>query len=494
MTTSPTRGSYWPTVLLAIMALCLGQINFTALDLLNPTIAQNLGVSPTDASWVSLLGNAALPLGYLVSADLTRRLAARRLVLGALILFVVSSLGCALAQNLPALIAAYIAQSFASGLLSLAIIVPLLTGFPPRRMPMSITVLVLGLFGASTLGPVVGGLVEQTGTWRLLFAVNALLGLVIMPLAWATVPEQPAPNPHARMDGVALLLAFIGVLLIFIGIGQLPWHNWGTPQVAVPVVLGAVVLVALFAVEWMQSDPLLTVRSLWRPRPVGATVLSCVAAIGYGGMFSLLPQFLEQVRGLGAQDAGGLLWPTFVGAVVGAGLAGAIFTKARWVSVLALGGLLLLAVAAWLLTRLTAFTGDGSIMQTAAILGLGASISLVPALLVAALTAPVQVVGRALAFLTLLRFTLQASAGPVLTHFIETRRTIHFAHLAEQRGFNLLASTHSGQAGVQGQAVKTSIQVLMNHGLVLGMNDAAALLLLILVLGAALAVLILLME
>ena len=186
-TTPPSGGNYWLTVLLVVIAMCPGQINSAALGQLTPTIAQSLGVSPTDVTWVTLLGNAATPLGYLIAADLTQRFVARRLALVALGLLVVGSLGCALAPNLSVLLAAHIAQSFAAGLLLVTIVAPLLTGFPASRMPLSIAILVLGLFGAGTLGPLLGGLVERMETWRLLFAVNAFLSLVAIPLALAVL-------------------------------------------------------------------------------------------------------------------------------------------------------------------------------------------------------------------------------------------------------------------------------------------------------------------
>jgi hypothetical protein len=115
--------------------------------------------------------------------------------------------------------------------------------------------------------------------------------------------------------------------------------------------------------------------------------VSWVGAIGYGGLFGLLPQFLEQIRGLGAQDTGLLLWPAAVAAVAGAGLVGVLFAT-RWITALGLSGLLLLDAGAWLLTRLSAPTGDGRVMLVAFVLGLGASVSVAPGMFVAALRLP----------------------------------------------------------------------------------------------------------
>jgi MFS family permease len=220
--TQPTRSAgYWPAVALILLALCPGLINSTALGLLSPTIASDLGASPTDVSWVGLLGNAAYPLGALLAADLTQRFDRRRLFLTGLGLFAASSLACAAAPALSVLIVARILQGFAAGLLAIVAIPPLLLGFPTSRLPTSSAMLVMGLFGAATLGPVVGGLVEQTATWRALFALNGLLGLLAVPLARAVVAPRAAPNPRLRLDVAALIMAVSGIALLFYGIGEL---------------------------------------------------------------------------------------------------------------------------------------------------------------------------------------------------------------------------------------------------------------------------------
>ena len=111
----------------------------------------------------------------------------------------------------------------------------------------------------------------------------------------------------------------------------------------------------------------------------------------------------------------------------------------------------------------------------------------------ATLSVPAQVLSSTLALITVLRYAFQTAVGPALTNFIATQRDIHYAHLTWQLGFNLLSGMPSGQTVTQAQAANASIHKLMSQGFGLGMNDAAGLLLLIVVLGTALAVLLLLM-
>jgi MFS family permease len=331
MSTSSSHNQYWRYVVLVLVALCPGQVNFTALESLNPTISQSLGVSANEASWAGLLGNAALPLGYLFALYLIERVPLRRLNVLALALVTTSSTVCALAPNIQLLVAGRIVQGFCFGALSLSIIPPLIKpgNFPTRTLPISIAALVVGLFGASTTGPIIGGIVEQAGAWRVLFTANALLALTALVLAWAVVADEPAPNPHAPFPALPLLLAGVGVMSLFIGIGHLGtdvvWHNWGSPEVDVPVAIGASALLLLIIIEWIRPS-LLTLRFLTRPMPFTGATLCCLATIGYAGLLTLLPTFLQEIREMGSRDAGLLLWPITAGALVGAVLAGAAYT------------------------------------------------------------------------------------------------------------------------------------------------------------------------
>jgi predicted MFS family arabinose efflux permease len=100
------------------------------------------------------------------------------------------------------------------------------------------------------------------------------------------------------------------------------------------VVIGASALLLLIITEWIRPS-LLTLRFLTRPMPLSGATLCCLATIGYAGLLTLLPTFLEEIREMSSRDAGLLLWPITAGALVGAVLAGATYTKPKFVILLA---------------------------------------------------------------------------------------------------------------------------------------------------------------
>lgn len=478
--------AYWPTVLFVVLATFPGLINSTALGLVAPTIAADLGASPTDVSWVTLWGNAALALGALFAADLGQRVELRRLNLMVLGLFVAGSLVGAGAPTLPLLVLGRMGQGFASGALLVVALPPLVAGFPPRRLRSTAVVVSLCLFGAATAGPPISGVVEQAGAWRLLFAVSAAFGLLAALLARNVLPARPAPNPRLRRDLPAFALAVLGVGLAFYGVGELGWKDWGAAEVDLPLALGVLALLLFLAVEALQREALTPVRLLARPVPLMGAVFAVVGGATFTGSVGPLSLFLLRVRGLGARDTGALLWPAFALCVVASVLFAATFGR-RALPLVLLGGLACLGVAVWTLAGLTATTGDSTILLIAAGLGLGAGLTAAPGIILATLSLPPALAGRAIAVLALIRLVATYIVATPLTHAVGTNATVHYADLATQVGTNnalftgqlarlvvILEGRGVPPVQAQAQAASTLVGMIQRQALVLGLRDVFA--------------------
>ncbi len=428
------RGAYWPTLIVSLMALSPGFILSSALGLLKPTIAESLGTSPGSILWVSIFSNAALALGAVLAADLAQRFRNRPLFVSYQSMFIVGSLIGFLAPNMVALILGHTLQGLATGLLLVAALPPLVTGFPAFRLKTTIPAVVVGLFGAVTAGPLVGGYVAITGAWRLLFLATAIIGVATLVLALLSLAEKAPLNPGARIDASALLLSAGGAGLSFVGVGALMGFGAGSPLFYVTASLGLIMLVALVILEGARSEALMPVRPLTTTFPVMGILAAIISGAAFTGLMELTLLFLERVRGLEAPASGFLFWPELVMGIVGAVIVGFVLTS-RWVLTMPLFGMISLSLAAWGLTGITSQTGDARILVIAAALGLGASLTVTPGLLMAALSVPSMLVGRAIALVELLRLASAYTVGPVL---------VYIARLYGSGGESLLTGLHVG--------------------------------------------------
>ncbi|HWE63628.1 MAG TPA: MFS transporter [Chloroflexota bacterium] len=480
----PTQqgGSYWPTVALVLLATCPGLINGTGLSLATLSIAGDLKVAPVDVSWVSIMGNAGLGIGTVLAADLTQRVGSRRLLLWCLAIFTISSVVAALSPSLSVLVAARVVQGLSSGLLLITAVPPLVTGFPPGRIGSTFTVLIMAFFGVATAGPLVGGVIQQHDLWRWLFVINALFGVLSIVLTPILVTNRPAPNPQLRIDAPALLLAIAGPLLAFFGCAQLGWHGWGDWQVFVPLAIGIAMLILLLVVEVLQEEPLMPVRLLGRPIAVAGIVTAIVAGTVFTGTLGIVPIYLERVRDLSPQASGLLFWPGLLAATVAAILIGRTVGR-RWQPLLILAGMLCLGIGALALSDLGVSSSDGHVQVLIALLGLGAGLTVAPAMFLAAFSVPPAVVGRALAMVSLVRLAVGFVAAVPLTHAVNTNAQSAFTRLSTTVNANpsllkarlapyISRSLHAGatQAQAKLRATQSLIADLQHQALLSGLT------------------------
>ena len=413
------RGSYWPTVVISLLALSPDFILSSSLGLLRPTVAQSLGAQPGLVFWASILSNAALALGAVLAADLAQRFRNRTLFFTYEVIFIAGSALGTFAPSVTFLILGHTIQGLSTGLLLVAALPPLVTGFPVERLKTTIPAVVIGLFGAVTAGPLVGGFIARSGAWRLLFGATLVMGVLTMALALIALAEKEALNPGARIDVTAILLSISGTGLVFFGVGQLMRSGWGSPIFYVPLAAGLLLLVALIVLERFRDEALMPVGPLTTTFPVMGILAAIISGAAFTGLLELTIQFLEKVRGLDAWSTGLLFWPTLAAGIVGALIVGAVLTT-RWVLTLPLFGMTALAVAALLLTGVTSGTGNGWILLISGALGLGASLTVTPGLLMAALSVRPMLVGRAIALVELLRLASAYAVGPVLIYFAQS--------------------------------------------------------------------------
>lgn len=431
---SSLRGSYWPTLAISLMALSPDFILSSALGLLRPTIAESLNASPGSILWASILSNAALALGAVLAADLAQRFSNRPLFMTYQSMFIAGSLVGFLAPNSILLVLGHALQGLSTGLLLVAALPPLVTGFPAFRLKTTIPAVVIGLFGAVTAGPIVGAYIADTGAWRMLFLATVAVGVATLVLAFVTLAEKGPLNPGAPVDVSALLLSAGGVGFAFLGVGELARAGAGSPTFYVPVTVGILMLITLVVLEGTRDGPLMPVGPLTTTFPVMGIIAAIISGAAFTGLLELTLLFLEKVQGLDATAAGYLFWPEPVMGIVGAIVVGLVLTT-RWVLTMPLVGMISLSLAAWGLTGITASSGDARILAVAAALGLGASLTVTPGLLMAALSVPPMLVGRAIALVELLRLVSAYTVGPVL---------LYIARSFGSEGSGLLTGIHTG--------------------------------------------------
>ena len=413
----PLVNSYPSAVLMVLLALCPYLILTTSSLPLEPLIGKGAGISPT---WLALTGglaNAFYSFGCVIAAQLAQKLHGRRLLVGYAAFFVFGSVLAAWAPVPGFFVAGRIIQGFATGLMLIAAVPPLVLRWPPAKLPRTAVVMNMGIFGATALGPVIGGSAAGTGTWRPLFWIVAGLGALALLFVILTFEDQEPMDRTAPWDPVGISLAGIGTGMLFYAGAYTSTAPFMSVEVFLPLMLGAAALIAAILWEYFSRRPLMPLRGLAHTYPVVGILTAMIAGASSVALIQLTQTAL-QAKGASAVHAAMLFWPEFGAAVLAAVVFGAMF-RTKYTPVLAFVGLLTLGGGGALVIE--ASTGsDALVVVGSALIGLGTGLSVAPALFISGFSLPSKNLPRIFALIELLRGVAAFLAGPLLLHLAET--------------------------------------------------------------------------
>lgn len=418
MPPSALMGRYGPAVAIALLGLAPNIVLTTATTALSPVIVADLHTTKVGVQLAEGLSNAGYAVGAVLAAYLGQKFLQRRLFLGYELAFVVGSALAAAAPSLPFFFAGRVIQGAATGFMLVAALPPLVTRFGVGRLPATVAIVNVGLFGATTLGPVIGGPVAEAGSWRLLYAIVGALGLAGLLIAALGYPRFDPPDPGRSLDAPALTLAVAATFLPFFATSVLRPGGFASPLFLAPFAVGLVALVALCVVEYRKRDALMPVEALSTQLPVTGTAVAMIAGAVFVTAVELALLFLTDIARSGPAQAGLLFWPMPVGLVLAAGLFGTL-VRTRFLAVLVLAGLSALVGGAVLLLLVDAAAPSTTIRWAAALLGFGAGATVSPGLFLAGFGVPSAMLGRAFALVELLRSEAGYAVAPIVAVIVQ---------------------------------------------------------------------------
>ncbi|RDS83538.1 MFS transporter [Dyella monticola] len=297
------------TLVATILGSSLAFIDGTIVNVALPSIQRELNAATSDAQWVMEAYALFLASLLLVGGALGDRFGRKRIVMIGASLFTLASIGCSLSWAMEPLIIARAAQGIGAALLvpgSLALI--------SATFPQSERGAAIGTWSAfsgitAAIGPVIGGFLVEHFSWRWAFLINVPVGVVLLAICAAKVPESKGVTKAGNIDvwGASLVtIGLGGVVLAFI---EAPSRGWSTAPIWGSMAAGVVALLLFGLVEARVASPMLPM-ALFRERNFAvANVLTLLLYAALGGSLFFLPLNLIQVQGYGATAAGAALLP-----------------------------------------------------------------------------------------------------------------------------------------------------------------------------------------
>ncbi len=292
------------TILGSSIAFIDGSVVSVAL----PVMQAELETTVRGAQWIVNAYLLLLGALILVGGGAGDRFGRRRVFVLGLVVFGLASVGCGLAPNVEALVAMRAAQGVGGALLVPASLAIISAAFPEDERGRAIGTWAGFSAITTAAGPILGGWLVDTWSWRAIFFINVPLALLAIVLTQMRVPESRAPGA-GPVDWLGGALATVGLGAVAYGLtaaSELPWSAlpvWGS------FAGGTLVLAAFVAHEARAAAPMMPL-ALFRSRAFsGANAMTLFLYFALGGALFFLPFNLIQVQGYSAALAGAALLP-----------------------------------------------------------------------------------------------------------------------------------------------------------------------------------------
>jgi EmrB/QacA subfamily drug resistance transporter len=290
-------------LVVSILASFVAFLDGAIVNVALPAIQRDLGGGLSAQQWVVDAYLLTLGSFILIAGSLSDLLGRKRIMGLGLLGFGIASILCALAPSAGSLIFFRALQGLAGALLvpsSLALIIATFSGAAQGKA--------IGSWTAWTgisfiLGPVVGGILVDQGSWRWIFAINVLpIAITLYLLA-----RVKAANKAASMASVDIT----GAVLCALGLGgavyaliEQPHYGWGDTRIFVPLIAGVVLFISFLLYERRTKKPMLPLSLFGNHNFSVGNVATLLVYAGLTASTFLLVVFLQQVADYSALKAG----------------------------------------------------------------------------------------------------------------------------------------------------------------------------------------------
>lgn len=379
-------------------------LDTTVVNVSLPHIAGTLSATVEEATWVLTSYLVANAIILPITGWLANRFGRKRLLLAAVVSFTGASFLCGLAPTLPMLILFRLIQGASGGTLQPLSQAVLLESFAPQDRGKAMGFWGLGIVVAPILGPVLGGWITDSYSWRWIFYINIPVGILSLIMVSRYVFDPPYLQAQKRsIDGwgIGMLAIWVAALQIMLDKGQ--QEDWFASHFIVGLTLVFVGFFIAFLVrEFLAGDPVVKL-SIFRDRTysAGVVLITIVGVVLYGSLV-LLPLWLQTLLGYPSYQAGLALAPRGVGSLIGMPLVGALVGKLDPRRLL-MGGVLLGAFTLFQFSDLNLNAGYWDFFWPQFLQGLALALLFVPLTTISMNSIPKERMGDATSLFNLMR-------------------------------------------------------------------------------------------
>jgi DHA2 family multidrug resistance protein len=437
-----------PLVIAVVLTAVLEVLDMTIVNVSLPHMLGAFGATPDQITWVLTSYIVAAAVVMPLTGYLSTWLGRRRLLLTAIIGFVVSSALCGMAWNLESMVLFRLAQGvFGAPLVPLSQGI-ILDAFPRERHGQALAIFGLGIMVAPVIGPALGGYLTETYSWRTVFYINVPIGVFALLMSIGYLPKRGIKDLKTDWVGMGLLVLAVGALQFVLDQGQM--RDWFNSRV---IVVGTIIAVfsatAFFLRGWNKSDNIIDLSLLKDRNFVMGTLAITVYGISLFGWMAIMPLFSQRLLGYPASVAGTLFIPRAIVSAITLAVTGSILIKMFDARYLVAAGLVMTALGTFPMAYFSLYVDFWGIATPGILAGIGTGLFFVPLTAVAFASIPKAQYDEASGVYALMR-GIGGSAGIAVVSWLFVQQTqVHFNELTGHiTPFNRDLIPYLGQYGL----------------------------------------------
>ncbi|WP_054816139.1 MFS transporter [Nocardia arizonensis] len=316
----------WTLVVVALATFML-MLDLTVVNVALPDIRAAFDSSFSSLQWILDAYALGLAAVLLAAGSLADRLGRKKVFDAGLVIFVLSSLACGLAQNDITLIVARFVQGLGGAILFA--VGPALLGNEFRGKDRGMA---FGVFGgvaglAIAFGPLIGGGLTQSWGWRWIFLVNIPVTVVALVIGYLKMRESRSDTPPP-LDWPGMLTFSGGLFLLVLGFMRGQQDGWGSARIIGCFVLAVLLLAVFAALQITRPGRAMFDLSLFRSRTFnGLSIVTALCALSVMPALFLLISYVQNLLGYSAFASGVRFLPLTLLLFVAAAVAGSLVVK-----------------------------------------------------------------------------------------------------------------------------------------------------------------------
>ena len=426
-----------------------------------PGISGELGVSPSQGTWVITSFAVSNAIAVPLTGWLARRIGEVRLFVLSMLLFSLASLGCGLSVSMPMLIAFRVMQGAVAGPMMPLSQTLLLSIYPMDKRAMALAIWSLTTLVAPIMGPILGGWITDNLHWPWIFYINAPIGIFSMWLIWGRMRHRESRTVKVPIDriGLALLVIGVGSLQIMLDKGQeLDWFNSAT--VVALAIVAALCIALLIVWELTEEHPIIDLHLFQERNFTAAAIAVSAAYVVFFATVVILPLWLQTQMGYTPTWAGLVMAPTGVLAMVTTPWIGRNMNRLD-PRMLATVGFVIFAFCAFLRAKFEPGADFHTLSMPQWIQGVAVACFFVPLTTIALSSLPAHQIASASGLFNFMRILAGGAGTSIATTLWGRREALHHAQLTEHvTAFSPAASSYVAQLQAGGSSPTAALGIV----------------------------------